>query len=171
VPKESRASIESTSLCGLRALDRHLQTEGSGSFVQLTLIQLEELEALLRENQLLPARAAHDFTVLHAALQQVSMWKWKARRHGVKSQRWSFAIDLPRFLISCAQEIERTIGLKSDWRVTPGARLLVKTPPMRQLHELAADLGYLDHFASYVLANMHSEPKWSQLSAQPVQAA
>lgn len=135
---------------------RHVLSErgelGSAS-TPLTLEQLEMLEAELKNQGILPTI---DGSLFQHALHTSSILRWRGRRAGVVCDGFDFRIDVPRYVVARAEQIEQQLTtFRSAETGAKGELLLHRSSswgkgldsPSRLLSELTS----LDAFAGYLL--------------------
>lgn len=102
----------------------------------LTLNQLEMLEAELINQGLLPVSEER---IAEAALRQIALFRWKARRFGANQAVIDYRIDLPRFILALATELAESNG-EGQYSLTQLGRSLNREARLNYLEDMAAFL-------------------------------
>jgi hypothetical protein len=119
----------------------------------ITIEKLEILEAEL-QNQDIIAISKNSSSLSQHISHQANLWRWQARRSGIRNAELRFLVDLPRYilneakiLISFLENEENYESLThplfthpgNSWRINPNDK-----------SQIAQKLKLLDNFASYI---------------------
>ncbi|HQH26197.1 MAG TPA: hypothetical protein PLP17_02285 [Oligoflexia bacterium] len=140
-------------LSALRRLAERSMCAAAAGERLLSIEQLEMLEAELQNQRLLGRLPAFAKSVHQHALQQASIWRWKARRLGVRENDLRFQVNLHQYLICYAEELlygfeTRRSGLRADG--PPSATDAEREGTQELTPATLAVLQYLNRFAAYL---------------------
>ncbi len=119
--------------------------------------QLEMLEAELNNQGLLSRSIRTNYSLSQHIQYEANVWKWRAERVGFEGSKLHFCVDLPKYLISRAEELVASAEQKSGSADT-ALRASAWQKRFESQDALSSELRYLESFAAF-LNGAHDNPE------------
>lgn len=145
----------------LRALARQEENSlsdepGLRRYSELNLEQLEMLEAELANQGLVPRSVSESFSIAQHAVHSAAILRWRAARAGYTTQLFDFRIDLPRYILTRAEEIAAQLDAPPRDEDLLARRTDSWGRERESRTQLLKQLEYLSALAEYLIAD-HGE--------------